>query len=1209
MAGFPDDILQQLALAFKPVQDALTDTTGAKLQALLANFGWTYTPPTGGVSGVLSGSSFGHIITDISNVVSDAEAVSPDIGQLSEDVLALLNDLQNLSDPTNSLSAAAAPFSLSQFWNGTSYTISGNTVPGPRFVDDLLGYLVCNYVQQEVPLAYGLLRFIGVFSTTNWPALQANTSTGFPGRAAYTQQAVDVTKLFSAFSQPQAVLSDVYNWGSTNTSEPFEADQLLQNLGAVFGAFNVAASVLPGSNSLYALYFDPVATSPATLSQLSIMPFSYALVTGGSPVAGNFKISLNALPIPASGTRTGNPVGFVLFPLATGQVTAKIPLCTSPTVTVSLNGNFSVIPILIEIRPAGVAITSIASGAGAATTLNAEARIDATAPTGSPWTLIGDPDGSNLSLAGVHFSIDANGPPTDPSTLAIKIELGLDSLAVNLDFSDSDSFISSIFGSSVQSIQASPALNWSNVTGFGFSGQAALTATIPIYQTILGVIDLDTIVVTLAAGASSGGNGVSLTVAVSGSVTLGPIEATVDQIGFQIQLGTSAATGETDNKGLASACSANIGLAGPKGLGVSLDLPPASGGGYISCDPVSGQYSGILSVAIDAPMAEIQITIIGLLETKIPNDPGDFSFLLIVSVEFTPIQIGMGFTLNGVGGIGGMNRSMSTTALQTGFHNHTLDNILFPQDPIGQATQIVSAVSAAFPVAVGQYVLGPVLELGWGTPTIVTIELGIVVTFPQPVVVALLGQLLVGLPTADDLDEALIVIQVDVLGTIDFSQQVLTIQATLYGSRIVMFPIAGDMYLLLNWSSSPQFVLSLGGFNPHFQAPAGIPSLARLSLSLGNSNVGLSLTTYFAVTSNTLQFGASVAAWATAGGFGVKAQLSFDALFIFSPFSFIVDMQATAEVVAGSSVLMSIDLSLTLSGPQPWRAQGSASFSIFFFSVSVNVDLTIGNPSTPAPLPQVQVLPQLQSSLQAIGNWQALLSDDLRFAVSLASPAPGDTSLVVHPMGQLAVAEKVVPLDLPISLFGNGTPEDGTQFTIAAVTVNGLAPADLTDQDGEFALAQFQTMSDSAKLAAQAFQPFHAGKVFGSSAITPGTPSTLQLTYDTHYIDDVMMPALRAGLPYTPGLTTMLSNSRQGAAAQAKANSPGLRKYINPGTLGAVQINDAQYVVAQLSDLSTTSITGPTSQGYAQAALAAHLSSNPDDDGTLAVLPTYETSS
>src|ERR1039458_2543358 len=185
MAGFPDDILQQLATAFQPIQDALSDRSGQKLQALLANFGWTYTPVGSGISGALAASPFGQIITDVSNVLTDAEPPTPDLEQLAIDVPKLISDLQSLQDPTSSLASAAAPFSLSQFWNGTTYTSSsGTTTTGPAFVDDLLGYLVCTYVQQGVPLAYGLLRFIGVFSPTQWPAVPADASTGFPGRAA-----------------------------------------------------------------------------------------------------------------------------------------------------------------------------------------------------------------------------------------------------------------------------------------------------------------------------------------------------------------------------------------------------------------------------------------------------------------------------------------------------------------------------------------------------------------------------------------------------------------------------------------------------------------------------------------------------------------------------------------------------------------------------------------------------------------------------------------------------------------------------------------------------------------------------------------------------------------------------------------------------------------------------------------------------------------
>jgi hypothetical protein len=156
MAGFPDDILQQLGLAFQPIQDAFSDPSGKKLQALLANFGWTFDPSQG-----ISGTGLDSFASLVGTVISDIK--NDDYSNLPQQVPGLISALQALGNPASTL----APFSSSDFWSGTTYTdSSGQTTPGPSFVDDLLGYLVCSYVQQQVPLAYGLLRFIGVFSTT-----------------------------------------------------------------------------------------------------------------------------------------------------------------------------------------------------------------------------------------------------------------------------------------------------------------------------------------------------------------------------------------------------------------------------------------------------------------------------------------------------------------------------------------------------------------------------------------------------------------------------------------------------------------------------------------------------------------------------------------------------------------------------------------------------------------------------------------------------------------------------------------------------------------------------------------------------------------------------------------------------------------------------------------------------------------------------------
>ena len=58
---------------------------------------------------------------------------------------------------------------------------------------------------------------------------------------------------------------------------------------------------------------------------------------------------------------------------------------------------------------------------------------------------------------------------------------------------------------------------------------------------------------------------------------------------------------------------------------------------------------------------------IGVLDTIMPDGSSGFSFLLIITFTLPPIQLGFGFTLNGVGGLGGVNRTMNTDALQADF--------------------------------------------------------------------------------------------------------------------------------------------------------------------------------------------------------------------------------------------------------------------------------------------------------------------------------------------------------------------------------------------------------------------------------------------------------------------------------------------------------------------------------------------------------------
>src|SRR5439155_9966724 len=121
-------------------------------------------------------------------------------------------------------------------------------------------------------------------------------------------------------------------------------------------------------------------------------------------------------------------------------------------------------------------------------------------------------------------------------------------------------------------------------------------------------------------------------------------------------------------------------------------------------DPEEEQYAGVLQLSFKA----IGITAIGLLTTRLPDPSGPagatkkgFSLLVIITIDLPPIQLGYGFTLNGVGGLMGIHRRMVVEALRNGVRDGSVNAILFPQDVIARAPQIISQLRSIFPPAEG----------------------------------------------------------------------------------------------------------------------------------------------------------------------------------------------------------------------------------------------------------------------------------------------------------------------------------------------------------------------------------------------------------------------------------------------------------------------------------------------------------------------------
>ena len=561
---------------------------------------------------------------------------------------------------------------------------------------------------------------------------------------------------------------------------------------------------------------------------------------------------------------------------------------------------------------------------------------------------------------------------------------------------------------------------------------------------------------------------------VSGS--LGPLTVVIERFGFELTAQfPDPPTGNLGPLDLA------LGFKPPSGVGLAIDAPVVSGGGFLQFDPQKGDYSGILQLEVAETIA---VKAVGLLTTRMPDGSKGFSLVVIVTAEgFAPIQLGMGFTLTGIGGLLGINRTVSVDVLRGGLKNGTLGSIMFPPDPIRNAPQIVSDLRTGFPPVRGRHVFGPMATICWGTPTILTLELALILELPEPVRLIILGRLKAILP---DERAALVQVRMDAVGVIDFNKGEVSLDATLYDSRILEFALTGDMALRASWGAQSSFLLAVGGFNPRFLPPAGFPKLNRVALNLSQGDdLRLQCAAYLALTSNTAQFGARIALHAAGGGFTVDGYLGVDALFQFTPFSFVVDISAGVALRYHGHLLMGISLDGTLSGPTPWHVKGKASFDLLFFSVSVSVDHRFGR-DEPAELPAaVDVLGLLIAAVNDARNWSSELPRGEHPLVTFREPTD-TTTLRAHPLAVLTVRQRVVPLNMTIDTFGNAPVSGANRLTLEPRRADGSAgelPLSFNVTQDSFGVAQFLRLSDDERLSRPSFESKDAGLRFGSDEV------------------------------------------------------------------------------------------------------------------------------
>jgi hypothetical protein len=766
---------------------------------------------------------------------------------------------------------------------------------------------------------------------------------------------------------------------------------------------------------------------------------------------------------------------------------------------------------------------------------------------------------TDFNLDSQGLSLDAGVKVGTDSSIDAFAEVGLTKLRVQLGGLGQDSFLAEVMPESV-TVEFDLIGGWSSIKGLYWRGKAGPAISVPIIRRI-GPAELHKLDISFASHDGT----FQVALGVSGSCLIGPVVVEVDGLGVAIAADTHG--GNLGPIDLA------LSAVHPGGVGLAIDAAGVSGGGFLFLDQQSGLYTGALQLNLEGGLA---LRALGLIATRLPDGSKGFSLLVVITAEdFKPYPLGLGFWLTGIGGLLAINRTFNEQVLREGIKNHTLDSVLFPENPTRDALQLLSNLNKVFPIAPGHHLLGPMAEIEWGTPTLFTMQLGIVLEIGARLRLLVMGQVEAILPKKEN---DLLRIKMDAVGILDFDQGTASLDAVLYESRLLRkFVLTGAMALRLKWKGAPNFALAIGGLHHAFSPPANFPRLDRIAINLSaGDNPRIICEAYFAVTSNTVQFGARANLYAAAHGFSIEGDIGFDVLIQLNPFHFLAEFHASVQLKCGSHNLFMVAVQGALEGPRPLRARGKATFEILWCDISVSFDKTLVEGDRPPLPPTINVLNELAQALADPRNWQEALPTGERRVVTVREmQTPNEVR--IHPLGKIGVKQTVVPLNLTrdIDKFGGTTPSGPRRFSITSITIGGMAQKP-TPQTDFFAPAQFFEMTDDEKIASPSFDTMEAGIMVGVDdfVFNMADGKGVVLTYKTILVDtQTSAPGTRKE-DYTLRRDRLFEHARFGAAGRSDVRRSGTTKFQNRERKPAVAVTKPGFVIASTEDLSPQAVPG-----------------------------------
>lgn len=538
----------------------------------------------------------------------------------------------------------------------------------------------------------------------------------------------------------------------------------------------------------------------------------------------------------------------------------------------------------------------------------------------------------------------------------------------------------------------------------------------------------------------------------------------------------------------------------PDAIGLRVNAGPIKGGGYLERKvrtygtPPNQQELVEFGGVIQLEILKVGVYAIGILS------PDPFSLVLVMGVRFpTPIELSFGFTFNGVGGILAINRRVDTGELIKGMQTHFIDKVLFPDDPVAEAPKILDQVAHVFPPYEGGFVVGPIIELGWGSQAkIVEAKLGIILVLPDPMII-ILGAVRVRAPSKVT---PLTDFRCEIYGEISADRLLLI--ATLRDSTIAGIKVSGDLGLLIQWGGGGDFALSVGGFNPRYtERPDALKDLERLTMDLSPpAIVKIIVKAYFAVTAGAVMAGVRGDLNADVGVASAHAWLQLDMIFRWTPrFSFAIDLDFGIEIEVFGCSFASITFKGVLEGTTPWRVEGTATVDVWWLpTFHLHLGPFTWGDAPPAIAPATNPLALVREALSEPESWKALMPLDGDLLASLGKVDVN--GLVAHPLAALEVTQSRLPLETHIDRIGSAGVTANRVNLGLATTSAGPASA-VSTVTAPFSPGQFLALEGEALLARSGFDDLPSGCRIGA-ATTPvsGTLAQGDVRWHTFFRDE-----------------------------------------------------------------------------------------------------------